>query len=74
MVFRHDLREQSFDCHQDWMMTRRRLRTGFIPERQLRLPVLIHLRRRRDIIRRERLAGTMPALGVAGPEWPQVRN
>ena len=62
MVFRHDLREQSFDCHQDWMMTRDASeRTGFIPERQLAFAGVESFDERRDIIRRERLAGTMPA-------------
>ena len=62
MVFRHDLREQSFDCHQDWMMTRDASdRTGFIPERQLTFAGIESFEERRDIIRRERLAGTMPA-------------
>ena len=62
MVFRHDLREQSFDCHQDWMMTRDASeRTGFIPERQLTFAGVESFEERRDIIRRERLAGTMPA-------------
>ena len=57
MVFRHDLREQSFDCHQDWMMTRDASeRTGFIPERQLTFAGIDSFEERRDIIRRERLA------------------
>jgi len=59
MVFRHDLREQSFDCHQDWMMTRDASeRTGFIPERQLAFAGVESFDERRDIIRRERLVGT----------------
>ena len=36
-------------------------RTGFIPERQLTFAGIDSFEERRDIIRRERLAGTMPA-------------
>lgn len=62
LVFRHDLREQSFDCHQDWMMTRDASeRVGFVPERQLAFAGVASFDERREIIRRERLAGTMPA-------------
>ena len=66
IVSRHQVREQQFDTHQDWMMTdelaRRSLEKGGkgLTERQTRFRAIEGLAERREVIIRERVPGTIP--------------
>jgi hypothetical protein len=66
IVSRHQVREQQFDTHQDWMMTdelaQRSLEKGGkgLTERQKEFRTLQAPAERREVIRRERIPGTVP--------------
>ena len=65
ILCRHELREQQFDTHQDWMMDRsasKRSKAGGgqgIPKCQLRFASLNSFVERRNVIKNERQAGTI---------------
>jgi len=67
LISRHDIYEQQFDTHQEWMMdqdaVQRSLKTGGIglPQRQLDFRQLESYSERRKVIQQERRAGTVPA-------------
>ena len=67
VICRHDLREQQFDTHQDWMMdsyAAKRSEAGGgqgVPECQRHFASLDSFVERRKIIQRERRAGTVSA-------------
>lgn len=66
IVSRHHVREQQFDTHQDWMMTdelaKRSLEKGGkgLTERQTNFRTLDAPAERREVIKRERIPGTVP--------------
>lgn len=72
MVCRHELREQQFDTHQDWMMdslAAKRSEVGGgqgIPECQRHFASLDSFTERRNVIKRERQAGTISAAVIRG--------
>jgi len=72
MVCRHELREQQFDTHQDWMMdslAAKRSEVGGgqgIPECQRHFASLDSFTERRNVIKRERRAGTISAAVIRG--------
>jgi Pyridine nucleotide-disulphide oxidoreductase len=67
LISRHSLAEQQFDTHQDWMMDqaaaeRSRAAGGSgLPQRQLEFQETTCLQKRRQIIQRERIPGTVTA-------------
>lgn len=67
LVCRHDLREQQFDTHQDWMMdsaAAARSEAGGgqgLPKCRSHFASLDSYAERRDVIKRERVAGTVSA-------------
>mmetsp|Transcript_8351 Transcript_8351/g.18181 ORF Transcript_8351/g.18181 Transcript_8351/m.18181 type:complete len:467 (+) Transcript_8351:110-1510(+) len=67
LVCRHDLREQQFDTHQDWMMdsaAAARSEAGGgqgLPKCRRHFASLDSYAERRDVIKRERVAGTVSA-------------
>ncbi|KAL3926316.1 MAG: hypothetical protein SGBAC_013524, partial [Bacillariaceae sp.] len=67
IISRHDLHEQQFDTHQEWMMdqdaVQRSLKAGGggFPQRQLDFRQLKSYSERRKVIQQERRAGTVPA-------------
>lgn len=67
LICRHELREQQFDTHQDWMMTyyaTKRSEAGGgkgVPDCQRQFANLASFEERRSIIQRERRAGTISA-------------
>ena len=66
IVSRHQVREQQFDTHQDWMMTdelaKRSLEKGGkgLTERQTNFRTIDAPAERREMIKRERIPGTVP--------------
>lgn len=66
IVSRHPVREQQFDTHQDWMMTdelaKRSLEKGGkgLTERQKGFRTISAPAERREVIKRERIPGTVP--------------
>eukprot|EP00536_Pseudo-nitzschia_multiseries_P012525 jgi/Psemu1/326874/estExt_fgenesh1_pg.C_4830001 len=67
IISRHELREQQFDTHQDWMMTKELAQrsldhggTGFT-QRQKDFSNISDASERRQVIARERIPGTVPA-------------
>lgn len=65
LISRHPIKEQQFDTHQDWMMDKqaceRSLNNGGygVPKRQAHFNQCNCLKERRDIIRQERIPGTV---------------
>mmetsp|Transcript_478 Transcript_478/g.796 ORF Transcript_478/g.796 Transcript_478/m.796 type:complete len:488 (-) Transcript_478:97-1560(-) len=72
MICRHELREQQFDTNQDWMMNRadaKRSKAGGgqgIPKCQRHFESLDSYIERRDVIKKERQAGTISAAVIRG--------
>lgn len=72
MICRHELREQQFDTHQDWMMdslAAKRSEAGGgqgIPECQRHFASLDSFTERRNVIKKERQAGTISAAVIRG--------
>jgi len=66
VISRHPVREQQFDTHQDWMMTdelaKRSLERGGkgLTERQQSFRAIETPTERREVIKRERVPGTVP--------------
>ena len=67
IVSRHQLREQQFDTHQDWMMTQQLAQRSLdhggtgLTKRQKEFSGIGDARERRRVIARERIPGTVPA-------------
>mmetsp|Transcript_3075 Transcript_3075/g.4552 ORF Transcript_3075/g.4552 Transcript_3075/m.4552 type:complete len:487 (-) Transcript_3075:280-1740(-) len=72
MICRHELREKQFDTHQDWMMdsfAAKRSKAGGgqgIPKCQRHFSTLNSLIERRNVINRERQAGTISPSVIRG--------
>jgi len=67
IISRHEIREQQFDTHQEWMMDQdaveRSQKAGGsgLPQRQVEFRQLQSFLERRKVIQQERRAGTIPA-------------
>uniref|UniRef100_A0A7S4AKX7 L-ornithine N(5)-monooxygenase n=1 Tax=Pseudo-nitzschia australis TaxID=44445 RepID=A0A7S4AKX7_9STRA len=67
IVSRHQVREQQFDTHQDWMMTQQLAQRSLdhggtgLTKRQKQFSGVGDARERRRVIARERVPGTVPA-------------